>query len=166
MVNGYGLFNGNLYRVGKVISDTTLIANDIDVAGVMNDGLIPICKEGGFVTVIDTEGKEVFQLKEFEEKEVLGAFSYSDSKLRVVLEDGSFVFVDKKGRQLFGTRYSWATDFQNGHAIVQKVSQNSHLFSFIDENATPILLLRVMRKKTLRFLTTWNSYRLQKMTNV
>lgn len=132
----------------------------------MNDGLIPICKEGGFVTVIDTEGKEVFQLKEFEEKEVLGAFSYSDSKLRVVLEDGSFVFVDKKGRQLFGTRYSWATDFQNGHAIVQKVSQNSHLFSFIDENATPILLLRVMRKKTLRFLTTWNSYRLQKMTNV
>ena len=149
VVHGYGLINGNLYRVGKDVSDTTLIANDIEVAGVMNDGLIPICKEGGFVTVIDSEGEEVFQLKEFEEKEVLGAFSYSDSKLRVVLEDGSFVFVDKKGRQLFGTRYSWATDFQNGHAIVQKVSQNSHLFSFIDENATPIFTFESDEKEDI-----------------
>lgn len=149
VVNGYGLINGKFYRVGKEVSDTTLIAKDIVVAGVMNDGLIPICREGGFVTVIDTEGNEVFQIKEYEEKEVLGAFSYSDSKLRVVLEDGSFVFIDKKGSQMFGTRYSWATDFQNGHAIVQKVSQNSHLFSFIDENATPIFTFESDEKEDI-----------------
>lgn len=138
VVNGYGVIDGTLYKFGHAVSDTTAVIRDIEVAGVMNEGLIPVCKEGGYITIINEEGKEVFQLKEFDRKEVLASYSYSDSKLRVVLDDGTFVFVDKMGQKLFETRFSWATDFRNGHAVVQRESQNSHLFSFVDDMATPI----------------------------
>ena len=46
VVNGYGLVDGTLYKFGHDVSDTTAVIRDIELAGVMNEGLIPVCKEG------------------------------------------------------------------------------------------------------------------------
>ena len=136
VINGFCLINGTLYKVGKNISDTIPVIRELESAGIMNDGLIPVCKENDHIAVVDEHGKEAFKLTEFAGKEVLASFSYSDGKLRVLLSDGTYVFVDKEGRQLFDKFYKWATDFRSGHAVVQTVNQNSDLYTLINSDGT------------------------------
>ena len=138
VINGYSLIDDIVYKVGQSLADTTAIAHDVEFCGIMSEGLLPISKYDDYIRVIDEKGNEVFTLKEFEGKEVLVCYAYSDSKIRVVLEDGSIVYLDKTGKMLFGSRFSWGTDFQLGHAVVQNLKQNSDLYSFVDENASSI----------------------------
>lgn len=137
VINEYGVVDGTLYKFDSSLSDTIPIIGEIESYGIMNDGLIPICKEEERITIIDTNGKDIFQLKEFDSQEVLGCYSYSDSKLRVKLEDYSYIYVGKDGNKLFDTRYSYATDFKNGFAVVQTINQNENLYSLIDDTGTP-----------------------------
>ena len=136
VINGFCLINGTLYKVGKTISDTIPIIRELESAGIMNDGLIPVCKENDHIAVVDEHGKEIFKLTEFAGKEVLASFSYSDGKLRVLLSDETYVYVDKEGNQLFDKRYKWATDFKHGHAVAQTVNQNSDLYSLINSDGS------------------------------
>ena len=138
VINGYSLIDDIVYKVGQSLADTTAIAHDVEFCGIMSEGLLPISKSDDYIRVIDEKGNEVFILKEFEGKEVLACYAYSDSKLRVVLEDGSIVYLDKTGKMLFGSRFSWGTDFRQGHAVVQNLKQNSDLYSFVDETASSI----------------------------
>ena len=138
VINGYSLIDDIVYKVGQSLADTTAIAHDVEFCGIMSEGLLPISKSDDYIRVIDEKGNEVFNLKEFEGKEVLACYAYSDSKLRVVLEDGSIVYLDKTGKMLFGSRFSWGTDFRQGHAVVQNLKQNSDLYSFVDETASSI----------------------------
>lgn len=138
VVNGFGVIDETLYKFGDVISDSTAIMRDIVTFGIMSDGLMPVCKDNEYISVIDIQGKIVSQLKEFDGKEVIGCSYYSDSKFLVLLEDEYYVFVDKNGNQLFDTKYSWATDFKNGRAVVQTENQNSDLYSLVDGNGSPV----------------------------
>lgn len=138
VINGYCVIDYTLYKVGNSIADTIAIAQDVEFCGVMSEGLMPISKSDDYIRIIDTEGKEVSTLREFEGKEVLACYSYSDSKLRVVLEDGSFVYLDKTGKMLFESRFAWGTDFRHGHAVIQNLKQNSDLYSFVNDSATSI----------------------------
>lgn len=134
VINGFCMINGTLYKVGNTITDTIPVIRELESAGIMNDGLIPVCKENDQIAVVNEHGKEVFKLKEFDGKEVLASFSYSDGKLRVLLSDETYVYVDKEGNKLFDKCYKWATDFKHGHAVVQTVNQNSDLYSFINSD--------------------------------
>ena len=138
VINGYCVQENTLYKVGKSISDTIPIVRNLVEYGIMSDGLMPICLENEHISVIDKEGHQVFTLTEFSGKEVRECYSYSDSKLRVVLEDNTFVFVDKNGQQLFDQIYSYATDFKNGYAITQTVRQNENLYALIDNMGIPV----------------------------
>lgn len=138
VINGYCLIDDIVYKAGQSLADTTAIAHDVEFCGIMSEGLLPISKSDDYIRVIDEKGNEVFTLKEFEGKEVLACYAYSDSKIRVVLEDGSIVYLDKTGKMLFGSRFSWGTDFRLGHAVVQNLKQNSDLYSFVDKNASSI----------------------------
>lgn len=138
VINGFCVIDGTLYKVGHSISDTIPIMRDIVTHGIMNNGLIPVCRKNEQIFIADVDGKEIFRLKEFDGKEVIACYSYSDSKLRVILEDNLYIYVDKCGKQLFDTKYKWTTDFKNGYAIVQNEKQNENLFSLIDKTGTPV----------------------------
>jgi len=138
VINGYCVQDNTLYKVGKSISDTTPVLRNLVEYGIMNDGLMPICLENEHISVIDKDGHQVFTLTEFGGKEVRACYSYSNSKLRVELEDNTFVYVDKNGQQLFDHIYSYATDFKKGYAIAQTVRQNENLYSLIDNTGTPV----------------------------
>ena len=84
----------------------------------MNDGLIPVCKENEHIRVLNANGRLEFSLDSISDIEVAGCFSYSCKKLRVLLVNGEFVYLDQQGNQLFGRTYSWATDFDGGYAVV------------------------------------------------
>ena len=149
VINGVCLIDGTLYKVGEMPSDTIPIMRDVLAAGIMNDGLIPTCRENDYITICDEQGKELFKLKEFDGQEVLASFSYSDGKLRVLLSDGTYVFVDKEGRHLFDKRYKWATDFKRGHSVVQTVSQNSDLYSLIDGDGKTLFTFECKDKNNI-----------------
>ena len=138
VINGFCVIDGTLYKVDNSISDTIPIIRDIETCGIMNNGLIPVCRKNEQIFIADVAGKEIFRLKEFDGKEVIACYSYSDEKLRVILEDQSYIYVDKSGKQLFDTKYKWTTDFKNGYAIVQNEQQNEGLFSLIDKTGTPV----------------------------
>ena len=139
VINGYFLADDKLYEVGREIQDTSrILLRDLSQAGIMNDGLIPVCKEFQNIDVMKEDGTLAFTLSKYDGEDVRFCFSYSDSKMRVMLDDGNYIYIDKEGKWLFDKKYSWATDFKNGHAIVQLEKQNYHLFSLIDNSSVPI----------------------------
>lgn len=149
VINGFCFVDGTLYKVGDDIADTTPIARDLIYCGVMNDGLIPVCKENEYITILNVKGEIISQIKKIDNKDVLGCFSFSDSKLRVVLEDDTYVYVDKTGQWLFDKSYTWATDFIDGYAVAQTTGQNRDLYSLIDDSGTPVFTFECSDRREL-----------------
>ena len=86
--------------------------------GVMNNGLIPVCKMEEKIVVLNEEGDVVFSLVSYDGFEVLECASYSSGKLRVKLSNGSILYLDKSGNKSFDKSYEWGTDFINEKAVV------------------------------------------------
>lgn len=86
--------------------------------GVMNDGLIPVCKYDEHIQVLDIKGNVKYSLEKVDSIDVWNCYSYSCGKMRVQLNNNEYVYVDENGRNAFGKSYEWATDFDNGFAIV------------------------------------------------
>ncbi len=97
------------------IIDGTEVYNSV---GVMNDGLIPVCEDGQHIKVLDEDGQFVFLLDSVNGVEVSGCYSYSCAIMRVILSDGTYVFLDRQGKMLFNRSYEWCSDFENGYAVV------------------------------------------------
>lgn len=113
---------GNSYTV---ISKTS----GYDVFGVMNDGLIPACKEDEHIVILNEEGDVVFTLESYDDSDVVGCDSYSSNKMRVKLMNGSVIYIDKDGNKLFDKSYEWGTDFINEKAIVYSKADDYSLIS-------------------------------------
>lgn len=93
-------------------------ATGYSYSGVMCDGLIPVCKENENIQVIDGNGNVKFTLAQVDSVDVWNCHSYSCGKMRVQLNNAEYVFVDKEGHNAFNKSYKWATDFDNGYAVV------------------------------------------------
>lgn len=87
-------------------------------AGMMNDGLMPVCDDSKHIHVIDSDGNLAYRLDSVAGEEVASCFYYSCGRLRVNLADGKYVYLDKEGKRLFGKSYFWANDFDHGYAVV------------------------------------------------
>lgn len=98
--------------------------------GVMNDALIPVCKDYEHIKIIDGDGRLVFTLGTIRDIEALGCYSYSSERLRVLLMDGTYVYLDRQGNVLFDKTYDYATDFQGGYAVI---NIDDETFALIDK---------------------------------
>lgn len=113
-----------------------------DNFGVMNNGLIPACKENENIVILDEFGDIAFTLGSYDDSEVIGCASYSSGILRVNLMNGSVIYLDTSGNKLFDTSYSYGTDFINDKAIISSSDGEFSLingdgeiiFSFIGES--------------------------------
>lgn len=122
VINGYfALEEEDGYAVCKVIGDsykkltnTSLYAK----IGIMNDGLIPVCKEDENIIVIDADGNPKFTLAQVDSIDVWNCYSYASGKMRVQLLNEKYVYVDTDGHNAFNKSYDWATDYDNGYAVV------------------------------------------------
>lgn len=112
----------NMY---SVLSQTS----GYDSFGVMNDGLIPACKENEHIVILNEQGNVVFTLESYDNSEVVGCASYSSNKLRVKLLNGSVIYLDKSGSKLFEKSFDWGTDFVNDIAIVSSSDDEFSLIS-------------------------------------
>ena len=140
--DGYTLckINGNSYE--KLAN-----ANGYAKIGVMNDGLIPVCKHDEHIQVLDTDGNIKYTLAQVDSIDVWNCYSYSCGKMRVLLNNEKYVYVDSEGHNAFNKAYDWASDFDNGYAVVgigddkyQLITDNGEpLFSFVCEDAEEIV---------------------------
>lgn len=75
--------------------------------------------------------KELSNIKEWWKNEnVLDLLYFSDGFARVKRGDGLWNFIDKNGKILSDEWFKWAANFQEGFAIVQKITNS--LYNFID----------------------------------
>ncbi len=120
VINGYFTEStDDGYSLYKINSDSYIeIASGLMDAGVMNDGLIPVCREGKHIQVLDESGDTRFTLAQIDSVDVWNCYSYSCGLMRVELTDDHYVFVDINGDKAFENTYEWATDFNNGVAVV------------------------------------------------
>lgn len=122
VINGYFALkeeDGN--AVCKVIGDSYEKLSNASLyakIGIMNDGLIPVCKENENIIVIDTDGNTKFTLAQVDSIDVWNCYSYSSGKMRVQLHNDKYVYVDTDGHNAFNKSYDYATDFDNGYAVV------------------------------------------------
>lgn len=130
------------------------IASDYFTVGVMNDGLIPACKWEKSIQVLDERGNVKYHLSKIDDVDVWNCYSYSCGLMRVELLGDRFVYLDKDGQKAFDKTFEWATDFDNGYAVVGVGNKKYHLIdttgetvlSFVCEDADDILFSGIYHK--------------------
>ncbi len=140
VINGYfALEEEDGYTLCRVTDDSYEIIPDASgyaKIGIMNDGLIPVCKRGENIIILDSEGKVKFTLDKVDGIDVWDCYSYSSGKMRVLLQNDYYIFVDTEGNNSFNKTYEWATDFDNGYAVV---GIGDDKYQLIDVNGESIL---------------------------
>ena len=92
--------------------------------GYMQDGLIPVCKKGERIIVVDINGSTKFELSQFDNIEVDLCKSYSEGLMLVKLQDGTILYVDTNGENAFGRRFGFGSNFYNGYAFVKELDED------------------------------------------
>lgn len=122
VVNGFfAIEEDEGYTICKMNGESyEKLANAIGYSevGVMNDGLIPVCKYDEHIQVLDITGNVKYTLEKVDSIDVWNCYSYSCGKMRVQLNNNEYVYVDENGNNAFDKSFEWATDFDNGFAIV------------------------------------------------
>ncbi len=152
VVNGYfAMEEEEGYTICKVNGDSyEKLANAMSytVVGIMNDGLIPVCKDDEHIQVLDQTGNVKYTLAQVDSVDVWDCYSYSCGKMRVQLHNEKYIYVDTEGHNAFNKSYDWATDFDNGYAVVgigddkyQLIDVNGEsLFSFVCDDSDEIVI--------------------------
>jgi len=152
VINGYfALEEEDGYAICKVTGDSyEKIPNAIGYAkiGIMSDRLIPVCKDNENIQVLDANGNVKFTLAQVDSVDVWDCYSYSCGKMRVQLHNEKYVYVDTEGHNAFNKSYDWATDFDNGYAVVgigddkyQLINVDGEsLFSFVCNDSDEIVI--------------------------
>ena len=91
--------------------------------GYMQNGLLPVCREGERIMVVNTDGKKQFELVQFYDQEVESCESYSEGFMPVWLADGTKLYVNTQGQDAFGRRFAWCGPFRNGFAVVGELKE-------------------------------------------
>lgn len=122
VINGFfALEDEDGYTVCKISGDSyekLPNATGYEIIGVMSDGRLPVCKENENIQVLDADGNVKFTLAQVDSIDVWNCYSYSSGKMRVQLLNEKYVYVDTDGHNAFNKSYDWATDFDNGFAVV------------------------------------------------
>lgn len=122
VINGYFTIDDeDGYTLCKITGDSyekLTNATGYTKIGIMSDGRIPVCKENENIQVLDTDGNVKFTLAQVDSVDVWNCYSYASGVMRVWLDNNKYVYVDSEGHNAFNKSYDWATDFDNGYAVV------------------------------------------------
>ncbi len=127
-------------------------ASALSEIGLMNDGLIPVCRDYGHIQVLDESGSSVFTLDSINGVEVAGCYSYSCERLRVRLADGTYAYVDMQGKLLFGKTYDWCSDFDGDVAVV---SVEDDTYALVNRDGAEIFTFDSEDEEKIKFSTAY-----------
>lgn len=113
--NGYNVYRLNDENKYKTVSDL----EDLAAVGYMSGGLMPICKKGEHISVVDAEGNLRFVLDEIDGVEVVSCYSFTEGLMSVELANGKYLYVNTAGIPVSNKRYSEALPFMHGYALIE-----------------------------------------------
>jgi len=87
-------------------------------AGFFSEGLAPVAEPDKPVAYINTEGKEVFELKEADGKSVDAAGHFREGMARFRTTDGKWGYINRSGKVVIKAKFEEAQDFREGYALV------------------------------------------------
>lgn len=113
--NGYNVYRLNDKNKYRIVSDL----EDLAAVGYMSGGLMPICKKGEHISVVDAEGNLRFILDEIDGVEVVSCYSFTEGLMLVELANGKYLYVNTAGIPISNKRYSEASPFMHGYALIE-----------------------------------------------
>ena len=87
----------------------------VDITAFSN-GVAPVVKEGKCITVINKDGKILFEL----DKEYVSLSCFFDGISVFIDSDGKVGYIDTKGKVIVPAQYAYGTTFRNGLALVKE----------------------------------------------
>ena len=128
IVDGVFYVEGKEGKTVYRVNDDTFTEIDglsnLAYAGYMQDGLMPVCKKGERIIVVDINGSIKFELTQFDNIEVDLCKSYSEGLMLVKLQDGTVLYVNTNGENAFGRRFVFGSKFYNGYAFVKELDKD------------------------------------------
>lgn len=100
--------------------------SDLAYVGYMQNGLMPVCRKGERIIVVDKEGNTKFALSQFDKVEVDLCKSFSEGLMLVKLQDGTVLYVNTEGENAFGRRFGFGSNFYNGYALVKELDNDGN----------------------------------------
>ncbi len=131
----------NLAEFFKVGEKPVHIGDEYRYATDFSDGLAVVARDKEYITVINTDGKEVLKLKELDGKQVekVGAFKQGVAAFQD--EDGKWGFVNKDGKVVIKAKYDSAGEFNEGLAMVVIKAEPDNTVSFINKSGKDVIKL-------------------------
>ena len=146
VINGFFSVEDNevttVYKMGKKL--TVLSGcNDLAEAGIMNEGLMPVCKKNDRISVVNDKGEAVFTLMPIGGKEITEAINcFFEGLLTVKNEDNKWGFIDMSGKAVVEPTYDWAGISSQGLVPVGKKVDEEWHFSVIDRKGKKVFSLK------------------------
>lgn len=94
--------------------------------GFMQNNLMPICKIGERISVVDQDGICKFILDKVNGQEVKTCYSFTEGLMKIRLVDNTFTFVNTKGVVEHTRVYTKASSFFNGYALVSYENESDN----------------------------------------
>ncbi len=121
-----------------------------------NDNLIPVCRPGSRISVIDPAGRKKFEIGPVDGAEIMEtSIAFHDGYLMIITTDGKYGYVDKSGKVVIKPRYYAAANFGEGRAMVEipgKRQSDHRLYRFIGlDGATLFDIPDSIRLETFRY---------------
>lgn len=131
---GYALYSieGEKYKLVNGL-------NNLAFVGSPNCGVIPICRAGERLSVVNLQGEHQFELSPVDGKEIISCgYHFEDDMLGVMDENNKFGFYDKSGKCAIAPSYDVTGAFSDGKALVEKDS----VWSVIDKTGELLFSLK------------------------
>ncbi len=109
--------NSELYTLYAIGEEPRKIGTYKDIGGFTGD-LCPVVDRKNCIKYIDKEGNTAFELNEVEGVKVMRAFNFVCGRAMVLLEDGTWGYIDDNGETAIPFKYSDAWNFKEGLAVV------------------------------------------------
>ncbi|MCM1293337.1 MAG: WG repeat-containing protein [Bacteroides sp.] len=117
--------------------------DDLEQAGTMMEGLMPVVRDKHRITVIDTNGDIVFTLEPVKKKEITACMPYfSNGMLIAANEDGKQGCYNKKGEVVIDFKYDVLYPFCEGYAFATKTNNGKSKTSIIDTNGEVVATVK------------------------
>lgn len=117
---------------------------NLKCAGLMFHGLIPVTFPNERISIVNKNGKKLFELKPYNGKEITHCdIAYSCKLLKVETADGKEGYVNTKGEMVIKPQYDLANSFVEDVALVAvKDAEGNYHYSIIDTEGETVLKLK------------------------
>ena len=138
-----------LYTFDKKRPTIVKNCDDLTSVGAFSEGVVPVCRAGERITLVDGNGEKVATLDRVKGKEITVCDAiFCDGLLLAQNEDGKMGYLGHDGKAAIAFKYDRAGTFSEGLAYVGVRSGSDERFSVIDTKGEKVFSLKSGHRPT------------------